>query len=168
MVAREVVRKNAKSPWQFKVCGITGCWVWQRSVNEKGYSAIQCPLGVSGHRVYYRHLVGKIPSTLTVDHLCRNRSCVNPAHLEIVRVAENVLRGNGVTANNARRVVCMHGHPLKGQNLITGRRLTPSGQWAIVRNCRICTYESNKQEKRIKSMIRRELARATLEQKEIR
>ena len=76
-------------------CGhITECWIWLRGKDEKGYPLVS----VSGktrraHRVLYAKRFGVIPDGMTLDHLCRQRSCVNPDHLEVVTNGENVRRG---------------------------------------------------------------------------
>lgn len=68
------------------------------------------------HRAVYEHFVGRIPPGLTLDHLCRNRACCNPAHLEPVSVGENVLRGVGHTARNAAKTHCDNGHEFTPEN----------------------------------------------------
>ena len=69
------------------------------------------------HRLAYELEIGPIPAGLEIDHLCRVRNCVNPAHLEPVTHAENIRRGTGPLAENARKTECVHGHPLEGANL---------------------------------------------------
>jgi hypothetical protein len=65
---------------------------------------------VAAHRVVYEELRGEIPSGLTLDHLCRNRGCLNPWHLEPVAMKENLLRGKSFVAVNARKAHCPKGH----------------------------------------------------------
>jgi len=103
-----------------------GCWVWQGRLNQNGYGT----MGFRAaswlvHRVTYEVLAGHIPEGLVLDHLCRNRACCNPDHLEPVTVAENNRRGAGVSKTH-----CKNGHPLFGENL----RITSKGG----RSCRIC------------------------------
>lgn len=111
-----------------------GCWIPRKKPNEKGYVWI----GFGGrkkyhraHRLTWRLLVGDIPDGLEVDHLCRVRACCNPAHLELVTHRENTLRGNTVTAINAAKTHCVHGHPFSEENTI---RRNDGG-----RKCRACS-----------------------------
>lgn len=67
-----------------------GCWQNTRYLNDAGYGFID---GVGAHRFMYELLVGPIAEGLHLDHLCRNPSCVNPAHLEPVTPQENTRRG---------------------------------------------------------------------------
>jgi hypothetical protein len=95
----------------------TGCWVWPGYVSN-GYGRARCDGKVGQvHRIVYERLVEPIPPGLCLDHLCRNRLCCNPDHLEPVTLGENVLRGEGRSAVNARKTHCMRGHPLEGANL---------------------------------------------------
>ena len=95
----------------------TGCWQWNGDVDSRGYGRVRrrykTPMpSIIAHRLSYILFVGPIPSGLTIDHLCRNRLCVNPAHLEPVTRGENVLRGVGLSAMNARKTTCHRGHTL--------------------------------------------------------
>jgi hypothetical protein len=110
----------------------TGCWEWTASLST-GYG--QCFIGGrvdKAHRVTYMALVGPIPEGLVLDHLCRNRACCNPEHLEPVSNKENILRGVSPSANQARRTHCRKGHPLEGENLSPGQVLIGK------RGCRTC------------------------------
>lgn len=75
----------------FEIAADTGCWVWRGRTNRDGYGKIGRQ--TLAHRAYYEALVGPIPDGLTIDHLCRNRACVNPDHMEPVPAVENVRRG---------------------------------------------------------------------------
>ena len=116
------------------------CWIWGAYVNNTGYGIVK----VDGrcekaHRIAYQISVGPIPDGLTIDHLCRNKTCVNPAHMEPVTIRVNVLRGGCPPAQNARRTHCPSGHPYSGGNLY----VSPRG-W---RYCRACQRAYNKARK---------------------
>lgn len=84
------------------------CWQWLGSTNQGGYGFTQINyVQRVAHRVVYEDAVGPIPSGLTLDHLCRNTDCVNPAHMEPVSMRENILRGHGAAAECARRTHCV-------------------------------------------------------------
>jgi hypothetical protein len=108
------------------------CWEWMGLKNPKGYGQFyaQRTAKVAAHRYAFEMFVGPIPVGLYIDHLCRNRGCVNPAHMEPVTTRENTLRGEGWAAREAQQTHCKHGHPLSGSNL---RR-----NWRGDRECRAC------------------------------
>ena len=95
------------------------CWIWcgARSVSGYGHFRDQMGRTKSAHRWMWELVNYAIPSGLTVDHLCRNRGCVNPDHLELVSTQENTLRGETPAATNARKTHCPLGHLLSGDNL---------------------------------------------------
>lgn len=98
----------------------TQCWEWS-GTKRSGYGRITTGgvrgSVVSAHRFSYEHHIGPIPAGLVLDHICQNRSCCNPSHLEPVTNRENILRGTGIAAKNASKVFCKRGHLLAGENL---------------------------------------------------
>lgn len=114
------------------------CWLWHSGKNRGGYG-IMSALGQSksslAHRVSYEHFMGEIKPGMQLDHLCRNRSCVSPFHLEQVTNWENTKRGVGPFAENARKSICSHGHALTKENTLLNSR----GH----RRCRTCRDLAN-------------------------
>lgn len=107
------------------------CWLWQGTGTPKGYGQFT-PAG--GKRLYVHRLSfelanGPIADGLTVDHLCRNRACVRPDHMEVVSRGTNALRGTGPAATNARKTHCIHGHEFTPENTY---------QFENHRQCRAC------------------------------
>ena len=94
-----------------------GCWQWSARLNADGYGHLNVDgQKVRAHRFAYEMLVGAIPEGLQLDHLCRNRGCVNPDHLEPVTNRENILRGETVPARNAAKTHCSKGHEFTPEN----------------------------------------------------
>ncbi len=75
---------------KIEVDSATGCWNWLASLNNAGYGNFN---RTSAHRFIYEFVFGGIPGKLQLDHLCRNRGCCNPNHLEMVTASENIWRG---------------------------------------------------------------------------
>jgi len=119
------------------------CWIYIGNHNSKGYGVIKFRKEVGGktftfmaHRYSYELLFEKIPSDMTIDHLCKEVSCVNPKHMEVVTRGENSLRGNGPTAKNKRKTYCNKGHKFDKENTY----ITKKG----FRNCKMCHKNNEK------------------------
>lgn len=130
MITKEELRFWSKVQIQHN-----GCWEWTAGKNEKGYGCFYSPAHANhkAHRWAYEALVGPIPDHLQIDHLCRNRSCVNPAHLELVTAQENISRGL-VGQYQSKKTHCKQGHPLKPCKEYTKK----DGSISIHRFCPIC------------------------------
>lgn len=108
------------------------CWLWTARRLTCGYGS----LGFQkrrrlAHVWAYECWIGQIPEGFQIDHLCRNRRCINPRHLEAVTQRTNILRGTGPTALRANQTHCIRGHLLAGENL---RIVRATGY----RQCRVC------------------------------
>ncbi len=118
------------------------CWEWTGSKNHGGYGQISLNSRLRpAHRLAYELMIGPIPDGLTIDHLCRFPSCVNPTHLEPVTMRENLMRGEGTSARNARKTTCLRGHPFDA--------ITPDGR----RECRTCHRDQKRAEYALKKHL---------------
>lgn len=112
---------NPEMLWS-KVEKTETCWLWTHWLDISGYGIIRCNGKLlKAHRIAYELLIGKIPEDKQLDHLCRVRKCVNPSHLEPVACRENLMRGQGTAALNARKTLCKRGHQFDGVN-VNGER----------------------------------------------
>ena len=124
------------------------CWEWKGNTNGKGYGVIS----IKGtrtyvHRVSFQLFKGKIPAWLQIDHLCRNKKCFNPNHLDLVTTQENTRRFHAHHSQNKK--TCKNGHAITPENtiLLSSRRL---------RRCLVCTkasWKRNNQQKKAKKLL---------------
>lgn len=100
-------RKNRNLQDYYSVNSKNGCWEWKRGLMTGGYAIFWYEgKTVKAARFFYEKFIGKIPEGKQLDHLCRNRKCVNPEHLEPVMLVENIRRGNCAKLNieNAKEI----------------------------------------------------------------
>ena len=127
------------------------CWLWTGAKNWAGYGLFtsdkECAVA---HRRAWKQSGRELPIWPNVlDHKCRVRGCVNPEHLRVITVKENVLIGDGLAAVNARKNKCIRGHELSGNNL----HVASFGPRAGKRRCKACNalrqrkYEAVKRER---------------------
>jgi hypothetical protein len=113
----------------------TGCWNWRGGTAGSGYPKTRDANSKQAYayRVMYELTRGKIPDEMTIDHLCRNKLCVNPDHLEVVTRAENVRRGQNWQLNKTH---CPRGHPYDAVRKAHG---------GLNRYCTICQRRMEKE-----------------------
>lgn len=122
------------------------CWLWTGGADNHGYVAAWFNgKNIRAHRLSLTLSGIELIDGLVVDHLCRNRKCVNPAHLRQITLVENILCGEGPCANHLRQTHCKYGHKLSGDNLV---RFTKAKR----RTCKICKRKQDRKAKTIKKL----------------
>lgn len=121
------------------------CWNWTATLTGNGYGQFNVEgRPFKSHRVAYELSVGSIPEGKVLDHLCRNRACVNPAHLEPVTQRQNILRGDLEVSRQAvirywrERTHCKNNHELTAENVYAAPGRPNS------RACRACRREATR------------------------
>ncbi|MBC9714057.1 HNH endonuclease [Streptomyces sp. TRM66268-LWL] len=133
--ARFAVKVTASGPWSLRRNCPGPCHLWSGSQNEKGYGTFWLDgRTVKAHRYAFEQANGPIPAGLEVDHRCRRRECVAPAHLEAVTHRTNILRSTNHVAARAAVTHCPAGHPYDQANTYRA----PNG----TRKCRACKNAS--------------------------
>lgn len=131
---------------KYKIDAVTGCWVWIGAIGASGYGVAHLAKHKTkcAHRFIYENTKGQIPNGLELDHLCFNKRCVNPAHLEPVTHRENVRRyvlsplyQHRISMPRSLRAVCKNGHPLDGIRTRPGNG----------RYCKICVKFSKRRQR---------------------
>ena len=97
---------------------VESCWEWVGGTSSTGYGRVYDGNRMAqAHRVMYEIRVGPIPDGMEIDHLCRNRRCINPDHMEPVTHRENSARGLSPSAVSRRTGLCVRGHAMTPDNI---------------------------------------------------
>lgn len=142
-IERFVIKVNGDGPIPAHKPELGPCWVWTANHTAKppkGYGRFWiAKQGILAHRWSYEHFVGLIPAGLKIDHLCRNRSCVRPTHLEPVTSRVNCLRGEAPAARMAKRTCCDRcGGELRYTTVHRGKRSGTVTKVVKIRYCPEC------------------------------
>lgn len=134
-----MITKTAEEKFYAYTEATKSCWWWRGPTNRAGYGYLMHNYTQSyAHRWAWEHFVGAIPEGMTIDHLCTNKLCVNPEHMEVVSGATNASRRHG------NRVFCPKGHSM------ADAYVRPDGDG---RQCRSCIRERTKKKWDARQMI---------------
>jgi hypothetical protein len=140
-VVRPLIQEGLPPEFSLKISLLGDCLLWTGSKTRNGYGVFGYAHGkkAMAHRFAYERLIEPIPDGLQLDHLCRNRACVNPHHLEPVTQKVNLLRGIGFAGVNARKTHCPRGHEYTPEN---------TKSFSGWRQCRACTNQLQNERRR--------------------
>ena len=132
----------------------SGCWEWAGYVDQLGYGRVCRVVDgfqrvYSAHRIAYEGAHGPISAGLVLDHLCRNRRCVNPDHLEPVTQATNIARGEWFVGENAAKTHCPEGHPYSEENTY----VIPATGGRMCRTCKAAGRQAERQRRRARPLV---------------
>lgn len=146
MKYEDKARYRAELVSKISISPRTNCWEWTGRLDKDGYA--QCVLRAQGSRkkamttraarAAYILFRGPIDDALVIDHVCRNRRCINPSHLEAVTTRENLLRGKTSTASKAAQTHCVNGHEFTPENTYHYPNSRNNG---LRRTCRQCAID---------------------------
>jgi HNH endonuclease len=112
-----------------------GCWFWTGALTDRGYASFSSGYkSYNAHRWLYQWKYGPLPATLQLDHLCRNRHCINPDHLEPLTQKEHSARTPENSSWFTSPTHCKYGHELTPENVY----LYPNANGRFARHCRTC------------------------------
>lgn len=136
-----------------KINKTVSCWEWVAS-KQNGYGILNNKNGSNlAHRIMYELYVGEIPNGLVIDHLCRNKGCVNPKHLEPVTQRENITRGDQpkiISEKYKNQKKCIRGHSLENNRHIYTRVDKSNGKTYLQRRCKTCVKENYQRGKNVR------------------
>lgn len=141
-------RRNEVDIFMSKISmGKNGCWNWLGYVQNAGYGSISFANGTKlVHRWSFEYVMGiQIPDGMTLDHLCKNKLCANPLHMEVVTRKENILRAglNGFAKLEANKTQCPKGHEYSKYGRKVKNGFKKDGSVKYARRCSVC-YPNHK------------------------
>lgn len=138
-----VLDDKAKIRFLSKINKTDNCWEWIGSISSKGYGVFWLNgKNRLAHRVSFINFKKSIDENLCIDHICRNRKCVNPGHLRSVTVKVNNIENSlSASATNKKKTHCKNGHEFTSENTYTNK--SRSSHYRVCRKCNRKQVEIN-------------------------